>query len=685
MYLSRHLGRSLAPPDRVSVNVTLRCNLTCAMCTTCYDAPELSTAEIKGIIDQVAAWGVEVFNPLGGEPFMRGDIEEILDYAVLRGFYVTVTTNGTLITERRARAVAAIPADRLHLIFSLDGAAAAHDRIRGAGMWRRAITGYQRIRAADTKAGNPRRKILTNTILHAGNLRGFSEVLDEQEALGFDGVQILNLFRTGPEVPPEAAGLWLRERHMPALRTLSVQLSERAAAQSPGAAWRIQNTPEELRLIPRYYTDELGPLEAPCWAGWKELYINADGAAIMCDGKLDFLAGAFGNVREQSLRQLWNSPALGERRRVVKSCRTPCIQQCYLRQESDSARELASDAARIVSAQVGATIRRGLGAIERHPEMTLRLELSDVCACDWEGCDVPRERWGRVIADCPVDVDPAGWGELRDRGYLDFGRGFMGFEIVRAVVDDLLSSRIRPGTLAVAWRGEPLLHPEVEPILRYLMERIARDGLADRLRIDTSGVFSTEGLTALAGHAAPQVWVVDLDRGNGAGLEPLRHARGADTRIIAAVHAGADVSALAARLPAFTPTVGALPIEGGDALWVRRKEHRHFRANARARAELAAAAQTLGVSAPRDAEVGPRRCSAPVRSPTVSWDGKVTLCPWDPLLENRVGEVTAEPLSKIWRGAIWRRAREAAERGALPAMARCRDCAVPWGPNIDQG
>ena len=67
MYLSRRLNRSLAPPDRVSVNVTLRCNLTCTICTTCYDAPELSTDEIKGIIDQTAAWGVEVFNPLGGE------------------------------------------------------------------------------------------------------------------------------------------------------------------------------------------------------------------------------------------------------------------------------------------------------------------------------------------------------------------------------------------------------------------------------------------------------------------------------------------------------------------------------------------------------------------------------------------------------------------------------------------
>ena len=102
MYLSRKLNLSLAPPDRVSVNLTLRCNLTCTMCTTCYDAPELSYDEVCRLIDETAEWGVEVFNPLGGEPFMRGDIEDILSYAVSKGFFVSLTTNGTLISERRA-------------------------------------------------------------------------------------------------------------------------------------------------------------------------------------------------------------------------------------------------------------------------------------------------------------------------------------------------------------------------------------------------------------------------------------------------------------------------------------------------------------------------------------------------------------------------------------------------------
>ena len=86
MYFSRALNRSLAPPDWVSLNLTMKCNLSCSMCTTCYDQPnELSTQEVKDIIDQTALWGVKVFNPLGGEAFVRKDLEEIL--RLLHGSY----------------------------------------------------------------------------------------------------------------------------------------------------------------------------------------------------------------------------------------------------------------------------------------------------------------------------------------------------------------------------------------------------------------------------------------------------------------------------------------------------------------------------------------------------------------------------------------------------------------------
>lgn len=673
MYLSRRLNRSLAPPDRVSVNLTLRCNLACTMCTTCYDSPELSTEEVKAIIDQTSAWGVEVFNPLGGEPFMRADIEEILAYAVRRGFYVTVTTNGTLITEKRARAIAAIPSDRLHLNISLDGDEAANDRVRGEGMWRRAIQGYQRVREADERAGNSRRKILANTILHALNMDRFPAILDEQATLGFDGVQILNLFRAGPEVPKESQDLWLQPHHLGPLSVLVETLARRAEEQGP-AGYRIENDPGDLRKVPSYYREELKPLEAPCWAGWKELYINADGAAIMCDGKLDFLNGAFGNVREQTLRQLWQSPALRQRREVVRNCTTPCVQDCYLRTRSDSGRELAGEAVSMATAAARDRLVALSRRVQDQPGTVLRLELCDIVEATAPGCTTPMSRWEALTRGLPMPPTPENWRELRDRGYLDFGRGFMGFELVRSVCDDLRARRLRFETLELRWRGEPLLHPEIEPILGYLCEAIGRGEVARRLRIETSGTFLTPTIAGLP----VDEWVVDLDRGEASPL--LEGAR----RVVLAVRAteSTDGPALRARYPGFQLAAGRRPTEGTRVLWARRTDHDHYLANAAAREALRRVAETWGVESELGEESGPRRCRAPERTPTVSWDGKITLCTRDVMLANRVGEVTSGRLSEVWRGAELAADRRACAEGAgVPERALCRDCALPWSPN----
>ena len=120
-----------------------------------------------------------------------------------------------------------------------------------------------------------------------------------------------------------------------------------------------------------YYRMELTPLEAPCWAGWKELYINADGEAIMCDGNLDFLNGGFGNVRESSLSELWDSQQLRNRRDIVKKCTTPCMQNCYLRQESDSFFKISQKALQYALPKIQA-------------KLSIKLPLKHLGRMEWE-------------------------------------------------------------------------------------------------------------------------------------------------------------------------------------------------------------------------------------------------------------------------------------------------------------
>ena len=647
MYLSRRFNRSLAPPDRVSLNVTLRCNLTCSMCTTCYDAPELSLQEIKGIIDQTADWGVEIFNPLGGEPFMRADIEEILAYAVRRGFYVTVTTNGTLITERRAARIAEIPADRLHFNISLDGDEKANDEIRSAGMWARAIQGFNRLRAADLRAGNARRKILANTILHARNMDRFEAILDEQASLGFDGVQILNLFRQTDDVPAEASALWFHPERIPTLAALAERLARRAEQQGV-VGYRIQNSPESLRRLPQYYTDALAPLEAPCWAGWKELYINADGQAIMCDGHLDFLRGGFGNVRDQTLRQLWASPALKARRQVVKECTTPCVQDCYLRGQSDSGRDLLKDAAMMVSRRAVDRARRWVPrAVERLPSV-LRLELSDVCPCEWGECTTPRHRWEHLTRAVPTEITAEDWTRYRDTGRVDFGRGFMGFDVVQRVAEDLRRERLCFAGLALRWRGEPLLHPQVQDIVSYLLGFIVDGEIAEKLIIETDGRFVTDEVAELAALPGAQCWVLDSDRSTPGVIaqarERLGRHRHRGVQVLSALTASKDVNHEWLKQQTMPVRLGPCPGDR-DAIWVRRAVHDHYLADQAATRALFDVARALGQPAPRVQDNRPTATDRVSLQPTISWDGKVTLSPRDIQLSSPIGDVVHSRIS----------------------------------------
>lgn len=106
-------------PDRFPLScqweITCRCNLHCVMCyTDCCNRPdlirqELNSGEILRILDEMADAGTLELCLTGGEPLSRPDFFSIYEYAVQRGFLVTVFTNATLITDVEADRFAALP------------------------------------------------------------------------------------------------------------------------------------------------------------------------------------------------------------------------------------------------------------------------------------------------------------------------------------------------------------------------------------------------------------------------------------------------------------------------------------------------------------------------------------------------------------------------------------------------
>ncbi|MFI8997563.1 mycofactocin radical SAM maturase [Streptomyces sp. NPDC053542] len=129
---------------------TYACNLSCAHCLSSSgrrDPMELSTDEIKSVIDELQRMQVFYINVGGGEPTVRADFWELLDYAIDHQVGVKFSTNGLRITPERARRLAAT--DYVDVQISLDGATReVNDAVRGPGSYDMAIRAMENLAAA---------------------------------------------------------------------------------------------------------------------------------------------------------------------------------------------------------------------------------------------------------------------------------------------------------------------------------------------------------------------------------------------------------------------------------------------------------------------------------------------------------------------------------------------------------
>ncbi|MGI8756020.1 MAG: mycofactocin radical SAM maturase [Acidimicrobiales bacterium] len=131
----------LDAPICLTWELTYACNLACRHCLSSSgrrDPRELTTAEAKSVIDELERMQVFYVNIGGGEPTIRSDFWELVDYATDHHVGVKFSTNGSRITPAVARRLAG--SDYVDVQVSLDGAVAeVNDAVRGEGSFAMAI------------------------------------------------------------------------------------------------------------------------------------------------------------------------------------------------------------------------------------------------------------------------------------------------------------------------------------------------------------------------------------------------------------------------------------------------------------------------------------------------------------------------------------------------------------------
>jgi heme b synthase len=321
-------------PRVVAWESTRACNLVCRHCrASAQETPspdELSTDEVKRLVDQIAAFSRPIFIISGGEPLMRPDIFEIARYATEQGLRVAMSPNGTLITPERVRQMQDAGIKRISV--SLDGSCAArHDAIRGvAGAFDAAVRGMGYCRAA----GLP---FQVNTTVMRQNVDDLEATLDFVVSLGVAAWHVFMLVPTGrgqvdDEITPQAYEEilnWVYE-----------------TAQDSPVPIRVTCGPQFMRLVTTRRREAPAPpnlvggqrpgghpgmdrMSRGCLAGVGYCFVSHRGEVFPC-GYLPILAG---DVRRQDFRTIYRTSEVFRQLRDFSQLEGKCgacsfVQRC---------------------------------------------------------------------------------------------------------------------------------------------------------------------------------------------------------------------------------------------------------------------------------------------------------------------------------------------------------------------
>lgn len=143
------LERASGKPLRAMIEVSDRCN---EVCVHCYQEQgkkgEMSTAEIKGVMDELATLGVLLLTISGGEATLRKDFLELVAHARARNFAVRVFTNGMTMTEALANELARLAVQTVEISL-YSHRAEMHDFVTGVpGSFEKTVAGIRHLRTA---------------------------------------------------------------------------------------------------------------------------------------------------------------------------------------------------------------------------------------------------------------------------------------------------------------------------------------------------------------------------------------------------------------------------------------------------------------------------------------------------------------------------------------------------------
>jgi len=294
-------SQSLESPVKVEWNITAKCNMKCGFCYTdgvCENGTsrELSTSEALNVVREIGENNVIEVQIEGGEPFMREDLLDIVAALKEKRHRVRLLTNGTLLTSRHGRRLREFLDGNDVLQISLHGSTPgvhdAHVGIPGS---------FSRVMRTMSLLGDAGVPVRVSTVVTPSNLDDLPSIVDVVHQ--HPDVQV---FVAQPVIPIGRGTIKDVVSTAPLLRKYHEIALHQGAGHRMGLSLLLGHAYDLLEM--RSYIRQRGiPKEIVfCSAARSRLHIDARGNVYPCHFLADESFKA-GNLRDQSLRELWYS------------------------------------------------------------------------------------------------------------------------------------------------------------------------------------------------------------------------------------------------------------------------------------------------------------------------------------------------------------------------------------------
>ena len=292
-------------PYRMDLAITYRCNNDCAHC---YNArsrrfPELDESQWENIIDKIWDIGIPHIVFTGGEPTLRKDLPELIQYAQEKGLITGLNTNGRKLADQTyLQSLVDAGLDHVQITFESHIPAVHDEMVRYEGAWQETVEGIK-------NAVNSSLYLMTNTTMLENNRNSLRDTLAYLGELKVPTVGLNALIYSGNGLEVQSG---IPENELPDLLELSKEMTDQFGQRL------IWYTPTQYCHFNPVYFD-LGI--KGCSAARYNMCVEPNGDVLPCQSYYESL----GNILGDSWQSIWNHPlALQIRRRtnLPEECKT---------------------------------------------------------------------------------------------------------------------------------------------------------------------------------------------------------------------------------------------------------------------------------------------------------------------------------------------------------------------------